>query len=651
MNLEKLQNLGPNAHVRHLKGGYATIVESHTGQARFTLEYLGGKREQISHDRITRDLVELAADGLGALLFDQRSLVSGWAKSAPLKLVVGALIDIGYQGQVNQLKPLISPLLEDTSWAMWWKSTRELVIECPEIRQTKLGHFRINRTFSIERTPNTSLPEVRYDSEKRLNNSQLDKILSKIEADSSEVFNLSLTNFRHLMKKIVRSDKIPLLLNGEFTDQLVNVPSRLEILLNELPESADAFMLVNKCINRVNSQDFIDVIEGNILVDSYVNLGSYIKTRSEMITYNDPELIARSARTGFGLIPREFGGRSETAEARQKILEVLALIDMDYLRIGFELLPGTQKAMVSSAIATTSWNFSRNVDTDQIAWSLLLSGDKDALDIAKNVLNIRHKYDSSEDVKLLLEAGIGNIKSGFGATASLLIQRARNVDFSELPRDLAVIAAMTMGLTPAEKRELQNRFTKLSRSVIRGASGDDADVFGSVLAETVVAITEANRSTHRRARTTLERELSLINRELETKENELHRLNLRLGELSTENTVGRTQDINQARREIVFAVVTTVQIAQQDSLTESIAVPSALLRLASSLLLRSVGSVGDHVSFDSAKYLWKGPPDEQARSQDTVQITAQGWEWQSARGASEIIALPWVRGVVTTNLG
>ena len=102
------------------------------------------------------------------------------------------------------------------------------------------------------------------------------------------------------MKKIVRSDKIPLLLNGEFTDQLVNVPSRLEILLNELPESADAFMLVNKCINRVNSQDFIDVIEGNILVDSYVNLGSYIKTRSEMITYNDPELIARSARTGFG---------------------------------------------------------------------------------------------------------------------------------------------------------------------------------------------------------------------------------------------------------------------------------------------------------------------------------------------------------------
>ena len=642
MNLEDFEKLGPNPHIRHVNSGYATVIETDSDMNYVVAEDLAGHRRRSPQDKFLRDIRELATDGLGERLFTEREIAISWATEAPLKLVVGALIDLDYRAQPKHLKPLITPLLTDISWNRWWESARPLVANFPEIRQLRPGHFRLNRNFSIDSVPDAQLPKASRTTSRRMNQSDLEEFSSKLEDDPGSAIDLSSTNLRQLINLLVRTDRTASFLSETFTQRLVCSSKSLKIIFEILPGTPDSFDLLDKCIKGIGSSSFEYPDVANELLKSYVSLGDYIKTHREVLTAKHPAIVAGFTKQGFELVVENLSRSDEFAKKCAEILEAVGAIDSEMVRLGFGLLPTESKIQFTTVIASNSQlTISSNVD--RIGWALLPSEDEYSLEAAKALLNLHHDFSFAKDVSLILDIGAGVLRRSMEATISLFVHLSRNIGIGELPRDLGVLSALTVGLTSAESRSLQKQLQKTSARVTRGSKDDGNDPLALVIGQAISAITESTRSRLKRNELKSEREVASLQEKLKSNELDRNKLERLVAEISSEGTVTRNQDIMQARREIVAAVANAIQISQHSSFTRNTEPVRPLLQLASTLNLRSIGTIGEEVEFEIANHAWKGQLGSQASNGQQVTVTAQGWEWITGRGAGELLSRPWVR--------
>jgi len=136
--------------VQHTEWGTGLLrdVESRTGQV--VIDFYGKPGHSMGRDIAVRVLNPVVNEGLRAMAWKAPDAVAAWVKSAPLRLVVAALRDLGGQSRSNQIRDVLeSRVMGQFAWSTWWSRTRQMIKTVEEIQITPRGLIRLTRPDTV----------------------------------------------------------------------------------------------------------------------------------------------------------------------------------------------------------------------------------------------------------------------------------------------------------------------------------------------------------------------------------------------------------------------------------------------------------------------------------------------------------------------
>lgn len=242
--------------VYHREWGVGQVLEEakEDSQKGILIDFPGKVHHRMSFEVASRALSRLPPNGLEALLLRESDMVMRWSRSAPLKLIAVALVDLGGAAKTANLRRKLERLsVLGMKWQSWWKRVQPVVKQSPHFRVYFDGTYQL--ASAVEDIPESPLPPSPKRSRvTRLNAVQLAAVASRLEAGEIEFESLKdAKSLRLVAKELVwrsaTSEKAQAVINKAIAGSVL--PAR--ILLKELSESAQPEKMADALIHFMNN--------------------------------------------------------------------------------------------------------------------------------------------------------------------------------------------------------------------------------------------------------------------------------------------------------------------------------------------------------------------------------------------------------------